>query len=767
MRRAVPPAGRNVRLIVTASACAAMAWLPASASRAGGPPLKPAKQHALLVGCTTYPNNRAIPELYGPGNDVPAWERWLTEPRGFAFPAGDVTVLLGWPDEPGRRPTRANIAREFELLAARSGPNDRVFILFSGHGTQIPIPPGQDPFDPKNFEPDGLDEVFLPADVAEGKDGPENLIKDDDIGVWLDKIRHKGAHVLIVFDCCHSGTMTRGDDLERPRMVRAQTLGVKDEQIAEAVQRAERARKVAEAAGRDVEAEGRKLAEAGGQTGQGSLVAFYAAQPFETAPELPLPEGAPHTKDHYFGLLSYTLLQTLEQRRSPISYRDFARFFAARYRATRGTRAPTPFCEGDLDREVLGLRQWPTHPDIVLEHEPGKLRVSAGELLGLTPGSVLAVRRPAGVDSGAEEILGHVRVVSASPTSAIVKPAAYRGKLAPDAEALPDLARCELVSRDFGDMRVKLFAADSPTVTAALAAVAPEVRDMFNTRVAEDEAEWVLRPFPSDRAAGEFGLGGLAGDHVLLYQGQGRKLAPAVVGGDSGRRAGLPPAGGPDVPRKVFAAYPAGDPSALASALERDLPKVFKWQNIWRVVGGVTAQDGGETHGLRFEVALLKDENDHSGGQLLQSPVLRDGQEMEFRLKNEGVEDLWVTLLYLDANLGIEQYWSGSLRQGTALRPFRTTMTVKGNSTGLEGMVVMALPLSVQKVEPDFRFLEQQPLLVPETVKRGVNQSPSTPFGKLMAAAAFNGGTREMGMESRVSSTLAILSQAWILLRKK
>ena len=735
------------------------------ASLAGDLGLNPAKQHALLVGCTIYPNNGAVPELYGPGNDVPAWAEWLTDPKGFGFPPANVTTLLGWPDEPGRRPTRANIAKAFETLASKAKPDDRIFILLSGHGSQVPIPPDQDSFDPKNFEPDGLDEVFLPADVEDGERGSANIIKDDDLGVWLDKIRDKGAHVLIVFDCCHSGTMTRGDDLERPRVVRPQVIGVKDERLAEAVQRAERARKDAEAAGRDLDAEARALAQAGGKTGQGSMVAFYAAQSFETAPELPLPEGAPRTKDHYFGLLSYTLLQTLEQRHSPISYHDLGRLLAAHYRATRGTRAPTPFCEGDLDREVLGFRRWPVRPDIVLERQQGKLQVSAGEFLGLTQGSVLAVRRPAGMDAGNGEILGHVRVVSTSPTTAIVTPTAYGGQPAAAAEALPDLGCCELVSRDFGDMRVKLFASGSPVVAAALAAMARDLRDLINTSVAEDKAEWVLRPFPDDRAAREFGLTSLGGDHVLLYQGQGRRLIPAAGARDAGHPPAFTPASGPNVPRKVFAAYSASDPSALASALERDLPKVFKWQNVWRIVSGVSAQEGGETHGLQFEVALLKDENDRSGGELLRNPVLRDGQEMEFRLKNEGVEDLWVSLLYLDANLGIEQYWAGALRQGTALRPFRTTMTVKNNSTGLEGMVVMALPLSVQKEEPDFRFLEQQPLHLPETVKRSVNQAPSTPFGKLMAAAAFNGRAREM--ERRVPSTPAILSQSWLLLNKQ
>ena len=135
------------------------------------------------------------------------------------------------------------------------------------------------------------------------------------------------------------------------------------------------------------------------------------------------------------------------------------------------------------------------------------------------------------MDAGNGEILGHVRVVSTSPTTAIVTPTAYGGQPAAAAEALPDLGCCELVSRDFGDMRVKLFASGSPVVAAALAAMAQDLRDLINTSVAEDKAEWVLRPFPDDRAAREFGLTSLGGDHVLLYQGQGRRLIPAACPG--------------------------------------------------------------------------------------------------------------------------------------------------------------------------------------------------------------------------------------------
>jgi hypothetical protein len=89
-------------------------------------------------------------------------------------------------------------------------------------------------------------------------------------------------------------------------------------------------------------------------------------------------------------------------------------------------------------------------------------------------------------------------------------------------------------------------------------------------------------------------------------------------------------------------------------------------------------------------------------------------------------------------------------------------MSVKGNSTGTEGMIVLAVPISVQKVEPDFHFLEQQPLCVPEPVQRGVSDAPDTPFGKLMAAAAFNARSRDM--QRRVPTTPAILSYSWLLL---
>ena len=111
-----------------------------------------------------YPESDVIPELYGLANDIPAWLRLLTNPKGFALPPANVTTLVelgriaGKAANPGEHP-------EGVPDPGRTGRDGRpgTYDGLSGHGTQVPIPPDQDPLDPKNFEPDGMDEVFLPG----------------------------------------------------------------------------------------------------------------------------------------------------------------------------------------------------------------------------------------------------------------------------------------------------------------------------------------------------------------------------------------------------------------------------------------------------------------------------------------------------------------------------------------------------------------------------------------------------------------------------
>ncbi len=258
----------------------------------------------------------------------------------------------------------------------------------SGHGTQVPA---TDPTAADDFEPDGLDEVFLCADT-----GPYDVqhnklpgsIVDAELGGWVRRIRDRGAQVWIIVDCCHSGTILRGPAGETLRRVPIEKLVPRDvvaAATARAAQRGSRARGAGGAPGADV--------PLGGDLK--NIAALYAAQPEQSTIELPLPPDSDEPTT--YGLLTYTINEILTQSAGPLTYRELAQRIAAAY-LRDGRTSPTPFLEGEnRDREVLGLREWPGRSAIRIVAEPP--RINAGSLHGLTKGTILkvfgAVARPA------------------------------------------------------------------------------------------------------------------------------------------------------------------------------------------------------------------------------------------------------------------------------------------------------------------------------------------------------------------------------------
>ena len=136
------------------------------------PKAKGSGKHALLIGVTKYDNLPTSLHLSGPANDVRLMRRLLE--GDYQFPPDSIVSLTENEGVRERRPTRANIAREFRRLAELAHEGDQVVILLAGHGAQQPE---SDPPDPRYPEPDGIDEIFLPADVkkwdrsAEGTSG--------------------------------------------------------------------------------------------------------------------------------------------------------------------------------------------------------------------------------------------------------------------------------------------------------------------------------------------------------------------------------------------------------------------------------------------------------------------------------------------------------------------------------------------------------------------------------------------------------------------
>lgn len=193
-----------------------------------------AETHALLVGVGEV---AALPKrlwLRGPANDVALMRQVLLQ-RGV--PAERVTVLAdaGVTDLAAGaqvdaaagvgRPTGAAIRAAMGRILASAVRGDHVLLHLAGHGLQVPQSPA-----PRWPEPDGLDEVFLTADVerwsAETGTLP-NALRDDEVGDWMDGLVDRGASVALVVDACHAAGFSRDrSERTRVRSVAGAELGV-------------------------------------------------------------------------------------------------------------------------------------------------------------------------------------------------------------------------------------------------------------------------------------------------------------------------------------------------------------------------------------------------------------------------------------------------------------------------------------------------------------------------------------------------------------
>ena len=142
-------------------------------------------RRALLIGINDYEN---LPTLRGALNDVETLQKILSS--RYDFDEQNIRVITD------RQATRAGILQAFEQLAAESGPNDIVFVHYSGHGSQVP--------DTSNDEEDGMDETLCPHD-ARSPDVPD--ITDDELDHIVNRL--KARWLVMSLDSCHSGTALR------------------------------------------------------------------------------------------------------------------------------------------------------------------------------------------------------------------------------------------------------------------------------------------------------------------------------------------------------------------------------------------------------------------------------------------------------------------------------------------------------------------------------------------------------------------------------
>jgi len=227
-------------------------------------------KRALLIGINKY---QELPWLTGSRNDVEVVHDLLV--RRYGFPEDNIHTLL---DEAA---TRAAILDALQELVANAGPDDTIFIHYSGHGSQVEDLDGD--------EADKLDETICPHD-ARTADVPD--ITDDELGRILGRLNVRSA--VVILDSCHSGTALRAAPADiRSRSVPADT-------------------RIALYSGNGIVSRGVVPAP-----GNEPYVLFSAAAPNQQ--ELDGPFGADGKR---LGLLTAALSRTLESRSDEVSPRE-------------------------------------------------------------------------------------------------------------------------------------------------------------------------------------------------------------------------------------------------------------------------------------------------------------------------------------------------------------------------------------------------------------------------------------------------------------
>jgi len=101
------------------------------------------------------------------------------------------------------RATLMNARSKIVEVATKCGPNDCFVFYYSGHGTSLA--------DDNGDEADHKDEAFCFID-QDGQVTAETCLRDDELTTLITQNVHQETRIIILADCCHSGTIADMDD---------------------------------------------------------------------------------------------------------------------------------------------------------------------------------------------------------------------------------------------------------------------------------------------------------------------------------------------------------------------------------------------------------------------------------------------------------------------------------------------------------------------------------------------------------------------------
>jgi hypothetical protein len=156
-------------------------------------------RRALLVGINNYepkvsPKTQCRSEwwnLCGCINDVEAMKGILI--TRFDFKPENIYILKN--DTAAKKRILTDFRR---YLTDNTSPGDICLFYYSGHGSRVK--------NSKSDEPDQMDETLVPADWYLGVGD----IHDKELKKLFNRVLDKKAHLTVIVDACHSGSISRG-----------------------------------------------------------------------------------------------------------------------------------------------------------------------------------------------------------------------------------------------------------------------------------------------------------------------------------------------------------------------------------------------------------------------------------------------------------------------------------------------------------------------------------------------------------------------------
>ena len=610
-----------------------------------------ATNHALIVGVSEYPNLEPGLSLNGPKYDALRVQSMLLQ-QGVA--EGNIELLADGV-EGSMLPTKQNIIDAIFAIEKDLSEGDFVYLHFSGHGSQQPVKDLQD----SNDAIDGLDEIFLPRDVASwSKERGEvpNSITDDEINILTTRLRNKGANVWVVFDSCHSGTMTRslnGQSVKSRNVSLEQLKGSRP-------------------------AEKQGIAEGGNDYGlspvtltaqAGALISFGAAQSNEEAPEMDLSFGESKSPQ---GLFTHTLTSLISQNPN-LSYRQLAQSVLSAYNGFPWYRT-TPLFEGkELDTPIFH-RSGEVHVRYPMKKAKGQYFIQAGQINGLEKGAVIEVF----TDVSAQEPLAVMEITKS------------------------ELATSEAVLRTGEVNKKRVFAQlQSPAYPSAItfkwqespnqawqSALSNHLKtnDFLNRTI-----EWVEEDKSADVSVY------VAEDRVYFFTLANIEL-PCEL--DS-TKAKACQASNPES-QESYLSLPIAD-STPSDILNNGLIRLVRAHNLKRLSAKLTGKSS-----ILSEVFLNEEPV-----ELENVVVAGDGDELQMSFVNQTRKPVDLTVMFIDSGLGITQVfpepgYSGRLFAGE-FAEFEGEVSNE-DTTGEEQFIVIAVPASREAPTVSLAHLQQEPL---------------------------------------------------------